>query len=133
MAARVAALAAQARRDGAEAAVRARLALGSPIPGFGHPLYPDGDPRARALFEALEPPGDYEHVRAAAFAIAGVRPNIDFALCALAEALGLPDDAPFQIFALARSTGWIAHALEQLAAGRLIRPRARYVGPPPAV
>ena len=71
-------------------------------------------------------------VCAAALATAGVRPNVDFALCAVAEALGLPDDAPFPLFALARSAGWIAHALEQLATGRLIRPRARYVGPPPA-
>ncbi len=131
MAARVAGLAAEARRDGAEAAIRERLALGSPIPGFAHPLYPDGDPRARALLAAFDPPPEYAAIRTAALAIAGVRPNVDFALCAAAGGLGLPDDAPFQLFALARSAGWIAHALEQIAAGRLIRPRARYVGPPP--
>ncbi|HEY1941100.1 MAG TPA: citrate synthase [Roseiarcus sp.] len=132
MAARVAGLVAQARREGAQAAIRERLASGSPIPGFAHPLYPGGDPRARALFAAFDPPRDYVDLATAAFGIAGVRPNVDFALCAVAEALGLPDGAPFQMFALARSTGWIAHALEQLATGRLIRPRARYVGPPPA-
>ncbi|MGH8325537.1 MAG: citrate/2-methylcitrate synthase, partial [Steroidobacteraceae bacterium] len=41
----------------------------------------------------------------------------------------LPADAPLIVFALARSVGWLAHALEQISTGRLIRPRARYVGP----
>jgi citrate synthase len=43
----------------------------------------------------------------------------------------LPETAPFQIFAAARCAGWLAHALEQNESGRLIRPRARYVGPAP--
>jgi len=42
----------------------------------------------------------------------------------------LPDDAPFLMFAAARSAGWLAHAMEQALGGRLIRPRARYSGPP---
>ena len=50
----------------------------------------------------------------------------------VAAELGLAADAAFQIFAAARCTGWIAHALEQNETGRLIRPRARYVGPEPA-
>lgn len=128
MSARVAALLAQARRVGAREAVRARLAEGGSLPGFGHPLYPEGDPRARALFGAFAPGAEYEAVRIAAGEIAGVRPNVDFALTALADALRLPDDAPFQLFALARCVGWVAHALEQAQTGRLIRPRARYVG-----
>ena len=133
MAARVAAFVADARRLGAEAAIRARLASGSALPGFGHPLYPEGDPRARALFDAFAPPRVHEAIASAALEIAGVRANVDFALTVLAEGLGLPDDAPFQIFALARCAGWIAHALEQLQTGRLIRPRARYIGlAPPA-
>ena len=127
MAARVAAFIAEVRRDGAEVATKARLASGSALPGFGHPLYPEGDPRARALLDAFAPP-EYEAACEAARAVAGVRPNVDFALTALADGLELPDDAPFQIFALARCAGWIAHALEQLQTGRLIRPRARYVG-----
>jgi len=131
MAARVAVLVEEARRSGAMAAIQARLASGSALPGFGHPLYPEGDPRARALLQAFAPPGEYEALCAAARAAAGLRPNVDFALTALAEGLALPDDAPFRIFALARCTGWIAHALEQLQSGRLIRPRARYVGAAP--
>jgi citrate synthase len=54
---------------------------------------------------------------------------VDFALTALSESLGLPKDAPFALFAIARCAGWIAHAIEQGQSGALIRPRARYVGP----
>ncbi len=61
--------------------------------------------------------------------LTGQNANIDFALAAMARACALPQDAPFALFALGRSTGWIAHALEQLSTGALIRPRARYVGP----
>jgi citrate synthase len=61
----------------------------------------------------------------------GLLPNVDFALSVMGAVLGLPDDAPFAIFAAARLAGWIAHALEQRRTGTLIRPRARYTGPPP--
>ena len=118
-----------ARRDGADSAVEDRLRLGRALPGFGHPLYPEGDPRARALLAAFTPPAIYRDLRGAAAATA--LPNIDFALTALADAICLPEDAPFAIFATARCTGWIAHVLEQSRTGRLIRPRARYVGPAP--
>lgn len=124
MAARVRGLVAAARGAGAEAAV----AGGAAPPGFGHPLYPDGDPRGRALLAAFAPPPPYEALRRA---VPGHRPTVDFALTALADHLGLPEDAPFALFATARCTGWIAHALEQSRTGRLIRPRARYTGPPP--
>ena len=58
----------------------------------------------------------------------GQLPNIDFALAAMTRALGLPEQAPFLIFALGRSVGWVAHAIEQVTAGSLIRPRGRYEG-----
>ena len=131
MAARVENLAAEAREIGPSATVAGRLARGAPLPGFGHPLYPGGDPRARALFEALEPPADLEALRATVEAATGQKANIDFALVALAHALALPEDAPFAFFAVARCAGWIAHAMEQLATGAIIRPRARYVGAAP--
>lgn len=119
----------EAEREGIEAVAAARLAAGTPLPGFGHPLYPDGDPRAAALLAAFEPPPAYAQAQRSVAALTGEAPNIDFALNALAARLALGEDAPFQLFAAARCTGWIAHALEQFESGRLIRPRARYTGP----
>ncbi|WP_158817620.1 citrate synthase [Methylocapsa sp. S129] len=120
-----------ALRTGATAAVRDILAQGHRPPGFGHPLYPDGDPRAIALFGHFAPTKPFVEMRAAVEDLTGERPNIDFAIAAMADAFDLPPAAPFVIFAIARSVGWIAHVLEQTTTGRLIRPRARYVGPPP--
>jgi citrate synthase len=132
MATRVVNLMAEVGRVGPEAAVSARLANGMPIPGFGHPLYPGGDPRAAVLLSAFTPPATFEALREAAERLTGQMVNVDFALTALAEHLSLPPDAAFLMFASARCAGWLAHALEQLQTGRIIRPRARYVGPPPA-
>ena len=58
-------------------------------------------------------------------------PNLDFGLAAVTRAYRLPDQAPLLLFALGRTIGWIAHAIEEYASGRLIRPRARYTGPAP--
>jgi len=114
---------------GAEAAVGQYLAQGRPLPAFGHQLYPEGDCRAAALLGRFDLPVPYAELREAAERITGNRANVDFALAALTAAFGLPPDAPLTLFALARSAGWIAHALEQHASGSLIRPRAHYVGP----
>ncbi|HYC25625.1 MAG TPA: citrate synthase [Roseiarcus sp.] len=123
------ALIAAVRRDGAKAAVRDWLALARPLPGFGHPLYPDGDPRAVALLTDFKPGPAFADLRAEVEALIGEKPNVDFAIAALASAFDLPPAAPLTIFAIARSVGWVAHVLEQAASGVLIRPRARYVGP----
>jgi citrate synthase len=123
-----AALAAEAARDGAEAAVARWLASGDTLPGFGHPLYPHGDPRAAALLAEVAVD---DALRALADAVAAATerlPNIDFALLAMTRAAGLPKDAPFRLFAAARAVGWAAHAMEQVASGAAIRPRARYIG-----
>ncbi|MCA9334389.1 citrate synthase, partial [Candidatus Saccharibacteria bacterium] len=58
-------------------------------------------------------------------------PNLDFGLVVLAKALDLPDHAPFSLFALGRTAGWIGHILEQYELDRLIRPRAQYTGVQP--
>jgi len=115
-------------------AIADRLRLGTPIPGFGHPLYPDGDPRATTLLGLL----DDDEVRDTATRLAdamrtrsGTHPNIDFALAALTLQQGMTADAGEAVFAVARTAGWIAHAREQALSGRLIRPKSRYVGPEP--
>ncbi len=118
----------EAEKVGTDEAVAARLAHGVSAPGFGHPLYPDGDPRARALLRAFAAPAPLEALRQAMETATGQHDNVDFALFALAGALNLPPDAPFALFATARCAGWTAHAMEQITGGEVIRPRARYVG-----
>lgn len=113
-------------------AVRRMLAAGSEIPGFGHPLYPDGDVRAKAIMDALPRTASLPRKLAdAVFELTGRHASLDFALVSLRRALALPEGAAFGLFAAGRSIGWIAQSLEQRAAGTLIRPRAVYVGPPP--
>jgi citrate synthase len=114
-----------------------RLRRGESLPGFGHPLYPAGDPRAALLLglaEASASTAEWRLVRAlrkAGSELLQDFPNLDFGLAALARTYGLPRHAPLVLFALGRTVGWIAHAIEQYATGELIRPRARYTGPAP--
>jgi citrate synthase len=119
------------RDVGARQTAVALLAHRPPAAGFGHPLYPDGDPRARALLGALRTPAPLEALRRALEDATGQHDNVDFALAVLARDLGLPRHASFALFAVARCAGWTAHAMEQIAEGGPIRPRARYSGPPP--
>jgi citrate synthase len=116
----------EAGRIGAAPAVAAWLARGRQLPGFGHPLYPQGDVRAAALLGRLAVDQLTEELREAAHAATGALPNIDFALAALTRSCGLPPSAPLALFTLGRSVGWAAHAIEQITMGELIRPRARY-------
>jgi citrate synthase len=118
-------------REAARIGWRKSLRAGEPPPGFGHALYPDGDPRAAALLGAIEVPPSLVALRQEVEAATGQRANVDFALVALRQSLGLPAEAPFALFALARTAGWLAHAIEQITTGALIRPRARYIGPAP--
>ncbi len=121
-------LAEDAASHGADAAIRRWLGHDRPLPGFDHPLYPDGDPRATALLAVVPIDETLQQLQKAAMAATGAHPNIDFALAALTRGLGLPRDAPFQLFALGRSVGWAAHMVEQITSGSIIRPRGRYVG-----
>jgi citrate synthase len=114
-----------------------RLRQGERIPGFGHPLYPAGDPRGATLLRLAERSGHAREwalarsVRAAAADLLQELPNLDFGLAAVARTYRLPEHAPLVLFALGRTAGWIAHAIEQYATDTLIRPRARYTGPTP--
>jgi citrate synthase len=115
-----------------------RLRRGEPIPGCGHTLYPDGDPRGAALLEmareiAPESP-EVELALAMADAYRELiheHPTIDHGLVALSRALDLPERTPLALFALGRTIGWIGHAIEQYGVNKLIRPRAAYVGEMP--
>jgi len=111
--------------------VRERLRRGDQLPGFGHPLYPDGDPRSRALLRLLPADKTRNALIDAIGAIGGHTPNVDFALVSLRRAAQLPYGAALALFTVGRTAGWIAHALEQQASGAIIRPRARYTGPAP--
>ena len=127
-----------AATHGIRPALAGYLQGGDKLPGFGHPLYPDGDPRARCLLVMLGEvyPASPEvrlanDVCAAVHEILGLRPTIDLALAALALVLGMPRHTPLAIFALGRTAGWIGHAIEQYVLDQLIRPRARYTGAAP--
>jgi len=118
--------------EAARAAVRALRKKDRVPPGFGHPLYPAGDPRCPPLLELArgKPARRARTLLAIVDAATDAQPNVDVGLAALIAALGLPPDAASGLFAVARTAGWLAHALEQRTLGVLLRPRARYVGPP---
>jgi len=118
--------------------VRDWLGRGQPVPGFGHPLYAKGDPRGAYLIGLARAQGSKSGTARTAFALLDAMakgghpaPTLDAGLVTLCHCLGLPRGSAASIFALGRSAGWVAHALEQRAAGYLLRPRARYVGVAP--
>jgi citrate synthase len=118
-------------------AIAERLRRGERIPGFGQPLYPEGDPRGRHLLDAVKasPYGRRSErvldIGRQVSELIGRQPNIDFALGLISTVLKLPAGSGLGMFLVGRSVGWIAHAIEQYVSGDLIRPRARYVGPIP--
>ena len=118
-----------------EPVIRERVALGERFAGFGHGVYKRGDPRAMSLLNALTRAGAArKFTREVPERIAeatGEFVNIDYALAVLAHSLRLAPGSELTLFAMARAVGWVAHASEQLQYGKLIRPRARYVGPAP--
>lgn len=127
----------QEARDsrGARRAVVARLRRGEPMPGFGHPLYPEGDPRGALLMKLVAEHRPNSPEVALSFALAEAvqevmnqHPTVDFGVVTLCRALGLPAGAPLALLGVGRVVGWIAHGLEQYREARLIRPRARYAG-----
>jgi citrate synthase len=121
----------------AAAAIGERRRRGDRLPGFGHRLYPAGDPRAPVLLDLLR---DCWHGHRRLAVIEAVvtataerglpAPNIDFMLAALAHLAGMQRGASEAIFGVARTAGWLAHAIEEYERGTSIRPRAIYVGVP---
>jgi len=123
--------------EGAAEAIGERLRRGDRLPGFGHRLYPNGDPRAPALLQLLrrcwrghQRLGAIEAVIAACEERGLPAPNIDFTLASLAHLAGMLRGSSEAIFAMARTAGWLAHALEEYERRTSIRPRAIYVGVP---
>jgi citrate synthase len=124
--------------DDARRVIASRLRRGELVPGFGHQLYPEGDPRGESLLAAVTaayPDSEASKLAGeAAEAASGLmdeRLNVDFALVVLARVLGLPMGGALALFALGRTVGWIGHAIEQYETNRIIRPRARYIGKQP--
>jgi citrate synthase len=126
--------------ENAERWIQDALARKQRIMGFGHRVYKTGDPRATILkrycIELAQEVGEERWERVAEPIERAVTkqkllpPNLDWPSARLYHYMGLEIDLYTPIFALARVAGWAAHVIEQLDHNRLMRPRARYIGPP---
>ena len=131
--------------ENAESWIDAALARGDRLMGFGHRVYRVRDPRADALKAAVARlPGTAgriafaDHIEKAVlgrlakkYPARTLETNVEFSTALLLEALAIPREAFTAVFACGRILGWTAHAREQIAEGRLIRPRSVYKGPVP--
>ncbi|MFE0137593.1 citrate synthase family protein [Streptomyces sp. NPDC059037] len=123
-------------RGSAAPVVADELRAGRRVPGLGHRLYPGDDPRAVALFALLEEIPKAGPALAAARDVVAttarhtdLHANVDLALAVLTASSGMPAEAGETIFAVARTAGWIAHALEEYGERPLrMRPSGQYVG-----
>ncbi|MER7338067.1 citrate synthase [Streptomyces sp. NPDC000075] len=125
-------------RGGAAPVVAEHLRAGRRVPGFGHRLYRGEDPRSRALSGRLEELPRAASALGAAREVAavmarhGLHPNVDLALAVLTVSCGMTAEAGETVFAVARTAGWIAHALEEYQERPLrMRPSGHYTGPRP--
>lgn len=125
--------------DRVEAYIQQKFASKEKIMGFGHAVYHTGDPRAkhlRTLSRQLGQLTGQEHwynmsvkIEDLVTAAKGLMPNVDFYSASVYHYLAIADDLFTPIFAISRTSGWVAHVLEQYEHNKLIRPRANYVGP----
>ena len=132
---RAALLLADVGEHGVDAAVARAMHLHGRVPGFGHRLYPDGDPRATAIIERVRSAVDDRHLEAYDTLVERIGPrhghaNCDLALAAFVTSTRMDPTAGELIFTVARIAGWLAHAIEEYTEAPLrYRPRATYVGP----
>ena len=127
-----------------ESWLEARLRAGERLMGFGHRVFAGNDPRAQAMRRSMEAMGPHagrlafagKLEKAVAVAIERVKPgrtlppNVEIMAALLLDAVDIPREAFTLVFAVGRSAGWLAHAMEQQKTGRMIRPVSSYVGPP---
>jgi citrate synthase len=116
-------------------AIGLRLRRGERVPGLGHPIYRPNDGRAGVLLAAVRTHASSHPVLSVAEAVVAEarqrklpEPNIDFALAVLTRVAGMPIGSGEAIFAIARTAGWLAHALEEYAHRTQLRLRAVYIG-----
>lgn len=119
-----------------------RLRSGERLMGFGHRVFHGNDPRSEAMRQSMQAMGPHTSridladrlETAVAVAIERVKPgrtlpaNVEIMAALLLDAVGIPRDAFTLVFAVGRSAGWLAHAMEQQKTGRMIRPTSAYVG-----
>ncbi|PTH15088.1 citrate synthase [Staphylococcus agnetis] len=124
--------------DNVEAYLKKAFDNKEKIMGFGHRVYKDGDPRAKYLKEMSHKITE-ETVQSELFEISlkiadivkqekGLLPNVDFYSATVYHSMGIDHDLFTPIFAVSRTSGWVAHILEQLRNNRIMRPRATYIG-----
>jgi citrate synthase len=129
--------------DRAEAYIRAAVENGERIMGFGHRVYKTDDPRSLLLRSVTEELGgplvafSQDVERTTVEVLADLKPgrqlytNVEFYAGVVMHTCGIPRQMFTPTFAAGRTIGWSAHVMEQASHNRLIRPAARYVGPPP--
>jgi citrate synthase len=109
---------------------------GKPIPGFGHPLYPKGDPRATMLLEFIRTRRPSRQLLAMCDfveevqALTGLHARHEVPMVALTRDMGLPKSAASAVFLVSRIAGWVAHIQEQRDSRQLMRPRALFTAAP---